>query len=785
MRRIVRLLITMMLLLTVQSLFAYDFEVLQRQSDFVKIWHDDAGTPHVVASSTYGAYFGYGYCLGRDRMFQLELLRKSTEGTLSEVFGKDYIEVDYMARRDAVPFAELEAGLAKCSMKFKTALSGFTDGINRAIEECRKNRFRQDPAFEKAGITPSPFSEIQILNIFAGTMAARYNDFSQELDNQHFLTSLVKKFGARTASNIFEDVVFYEDPKVYTTLGEVPYFKPGFRFPTRTSPHGFYTEPLYSPTLRNRKRNEELRKLGIPDKSGSYAVVLSNLYKGEKKAWILGGPQMGYFKPSAVYSIGLHTPEFDIVGTTPVGYIMIMFGANRFIGFTATAGVGNLVDIIALRQDPADDKNLLGENFSCTKQTRLEQIYVKGQKAPVLREVYETDLGPVIAIEGDTWYVKNRGWRGFVVSSYEGWFDSTFAPDLDKWFAASDRNALSINWLGADRQGNIGYVHCGMGKSRKSFGDDRLPVSSPTVFPAPDFRLAGRNPATGFYVNWNCPPVKGYRNGDLQSGWAADQRTKYIADHVNINHNSWSVDYLIQLDKDIAFTDLRAYFFKDLLIKFIDSSMFTPVQQRAMEALVDWNNLRTDNDEDGKFDHPGAGVFDQFFNDLYGALIGNTLGDFAWMAASDPTWTQSALLARAILGDSFHDYLGGKSARDFVTGVFVSSVDKLTRDGLTLPEFDCPPMKFAGVNHVGAPTLNGEAVCSPFMNRGSDIQIMELSPEGIKVFGCMPPGNSSFGKFATNQMKDFKNFVFKPRALTMKEVRNLNGRFMVVKPQAQ
>lgn len=780
MRKIIAI-FTLMLMLT-SCLAAQTTEVMQSISDYVKIYHDETQMPHVVASSTYGAFFGYGYCLGRDRMFQLEILRRSTEGTLAEVFGEDFVEADFLARRDAVSFSELEDGLKNSSIRFKTALSGFTAGLNRAITQARQDSFRLDPAFAKAEIVPVNFTEIQVLNIFAGTMAARYNDFSQELDNQHLLASLVKRFGARTASNIFEDVVFYEDPKVYTTLGEMPYFKPGYRFPSGYTPHGHSSEPMHSPTLRNRKRNENLKKVGIPDKSGSYAVVMSKLYRGEKKAWLLGGPQMGYFKPSAVYSIGLHTPDFDLVGTTPVGYILVMFAANRDLGFTATAGVGNLVDIVAATQDPHLEDRLLVGDEPVQKIKRLEQIMVKGRKQSVIREVVETGMGPVIAVDGDVWYIKSRGWKGHVVSSYQGWFDSTFAASIDEWLECSDRNALSINWLAADRNGNIAYVHCGLGKSRRSFGDDRMPVSRPSIFPSPDARLAGVNPATGFYVNWNCPPVNGYRNGDLQSGWAADQRSKYLADHVLINNHAWSLDYLKKLDRDIAFNDLRAYMFKDLLLSFIETSMLTPVQQKAYQALIDWNNLRTDFDGNGFFDAAGAGVFDAYFNNLFAAVFAEPLGEFAWMVGSDPTWTQSVLLAQAILRQSRHDYFNKIQPRELLTKVFVETVDKLTRDGFNLPEVPCPPMQFAGVNHVGAPTLAADAGFSPFMNRGSDVQILELSPEGIKIFGCMPPGNADRGKFAEDQLKDFQNFVYRPRALTMKEVRRLTTRFSVLKP---
>ncbi|MFZ5950560.1 MAG: penicillin acylase family protein [Candidatus Rifleibacteriota bacterium] len=769
------------MILTGSWVFGQNNEVMQTFSDHIKIYHDDAATPHVVASTTYGAFFGYGYCLSRDRMFQLELLRRSTEGTLAEVFGEDFAEADFLARRDAVAYSELEAGLENCGSMFKAALEGFTSGINRAIQQAQHEHFRLDPAFKKAGLKPVAFTPIQVLNIFAGTMAARYNDFTQELDNQHLLSSLVKKFGARTASNIFEDVVFYEDAKVYTTLGEMAYFKPGYRFPSGFTPHSIETEPVYSPTLRNRKRNETLKKVGVPDKSGSYAAVLSRLYQGEKKAWLIGGPQMGYFKPAAVYSIGLHTPEFDLVGTTPVGYILVMFAANRNLGFSATAGVGNLVDIVAATQDPKNENRLIVGEDSIEKQKRVEQIMIKGKKATI-REITDTEIGPVIHVEGDTWYIKSRGWKGHVVSSYEGWFDSTFATNLDQWLECSDRNALSINWLGADREGKIAFVHCGLGKSRRSFGDDRLPVSSPTLFPSPDARLAGMNPATGFYANWNCPPVNGYRNGDLQSGWAADQRSRYLADHILINKANWSLDYLKQLDRDLAFTDLRAYFFKDLLTSLVDASMFTPLQQKSFQAVLDWNNLRTDSDGNGKLDDAGAGIFDAWYSAIFAKMFAEPLGQFIWMIGSDSTWTQSTLLAHAILGQSRHNYLENNSPTELLTGCFVETADKLSPDGINLAEFDCPPMLFAGVNHAGAPTLSAEASFTPFMNRGSDVQIMELTPEGIKVFGCMPPGNTSSGNHAEDQVEKFKNFVYQPRALTMKEVRRLNGRFMVVKP---
>lgn len=771
------------LLALVNSAFAENLRQNEARPGLVRIFTDDAGMPHVVADDTYGAFWGYGYCLARDRMFQLEILRRSTEGTLSEVFGAEFVEVDFLARRDRVSYEELSDGLKNCSEKFALALIAFTEGINRAIEDGRKRKFLIDPAFAKAGIRPTPFSQLQILNIFAGTMAARYNDFSMELDNLHLLNSLVRKYGARAASEIFDDVVFYNDPKVFTTLGAMPYFKPGFRYIPRIAPSSEFTEPTHSPTIQTQKRNRLLKAIGVPDKSGSYGLAMSMLDRGEKRSIVFGGPQMGYFKPSAVYAIGIHTPDFDIVGTTPVGYAFIMFAANRNIAFTATAGVGNLVDLLSLKQDEADENRLRGDKVSIAMNKRTEHIHVKGQKQPVVKEITDTELGPVTHVEGNTYYVKHRAWKNRVIESYDAWFNSTFAENLQTWLEHSDRNALSINWIGGDRGGNISFVHCGLGKSRRNFGDDRLPVNRPASFEAPDKRLAAFNPSSGFYANWNCPPVDGYRNGDLQTNWSGDQRSRYLAEHAAINKEKWSTDYLIQLDKDLAFTDQRAWFYRDFLAGFIDRNSLTSFEQDAFEGLLKWNCQRTDNDADGKLDDSAAGLFDSFFNEIYRVVLGEKLGDFAWLSASDATWTQSALLAYAVLGQSSHDYLAGRNPVELVTTAFKTAFKDSTIDGRTLKEFDAARMEFAAVNHVGAPSMSASTSFSPFMNRGTDVQIVELSPEGIKVYGCMPPGNSSFGRHAESQVDDFINFKFSKRALTIQEVRSQSrGKFMILQP---
>lgn len=752
----------------------------------IVIRHDNNGIPHVYAKDAAGVFFGYGYCMAKDRLFQLEVLRRSVEGSLAEVFGEKMVDNDFAARRDKVFYKELSKELEACSDDFKLALTSFTNGINRVVSDVLGNKSQEDPAFAKAQIKPRAFTELQILNIFAGTMAARYNDFTVELENLQMLRMLTKKYGARAASEIFEDIVVFEDPEVYTTLGDINYDSPGHRF--KNDEHALLqscASPSNLPGIESKNRNVSLKHLGIPEKSGSYAAVFSVKEGKGKKAILFGGPQMGYFSPSAVYCIGLHTPDFDIVGSTPVGYFFVMFAANRNIAFTSTAGVGNLVDLIALKQDKHDKSYLVGlydSKLRVKKTIREEKIIVKDNIMPVNKTMTDTELGPVVAVEGDIHYVKNRAWRGHVVKSYEGWYESNFAKSLDDLLKASDKNALSINWLGADKQGNIAFVHCGKGQNRRSFGEDRLPAYAPNDFSLNKKRLAAMNPETGFFVNWNCPPVDGFRDGDMQNGWVADQRTKFLADHIERNRNEWSIEYLKKLERDIAFTDQRAYFFKDLLLSCIKVEDLDSKEKKAFEILASWDGMRNDDDEDGFFDHAGAGFFDKFYSDVFNELFLAKLGEFMWIPASDPTWTQSAVMARALKGLTNHDYLGGRTAQELVTSVFKRSFVACAEENGEIRAVKTAPMEFGGLNHIGAPTLASTKSFGTFMNRGTDIQLTELSKDGIKVLGCMAPGNAATGVYSENQIADFKAFNFMIRPLLMDEVKELSFDSEIVVP---
>src|SRR3954453_1402237 len=64
----------------------------------VEILRDRWGVPHIYAQNTDDLFFANGYMNARDRLFQIDLWRRTGTGKLAEVLGPQSIPRDRMAR---------------------------------------------------------------------------------------------------------------------------------------------------------------------------------------------------------------------------------------------------------------------------------------------------------------------------------------------------------------------------------------------------------------------------------------------------------------------------------------------------------------------------------------------------------------------------------------------------------------------------------------------------------------------------------------------------------------
>src|SRR5262245_52632410 len=65
----------------------------------VRIVRDTWGVPHIYAGTRDDVFFAQGFVQAQDRLFQMDLWRRSAQGRLSQVLGPNFIERDAMTRR--------------------------------------------------------------------------------------------------------------------------------------------------------------------------------------------------------------------------------------------------------------------------------------------------------------------------------------------------------------------------------------------------------------------------------------------------------------------------------------------------------------------------------------------------------------------------------------------------------------------------------------------------------------------------------------------------------------
>src|ERR1700733_1200302 len=64
----------------------------------VEICRDVRGVPHIFAHSDADLFFGFGFAVAQDRLFQLDWLRRKGAGRLSEILGPEGLPQDVLAR---------------------------------------------------------------------------------------------------------------------------------------------------------------------------------------------------------------------------------------------------------------------------------------------------------------------------------------------------------------------------------------------------------------------------------------------------------------------------------------------------------------------------------------------------------------------------------------------------------------------------------------------------------------------------------------------------------------
>ena len=105
----------------------------------IEIVDDVYGVPHIRAASIPDAFFGQGYVVARDRLFQLDLSHRREFGRLAEAFGPGFARHDATARLFHYR-GDLDAELRDVPDDVLACARAYVAGINARIDEVIADR---------------------------------------------------------------------------------------------------------------------------------------------------------------------------------------------------------------------------------------------------------------------------------------------------------------------------------------------------------------------------------------------------------------------------------------------------------------------------------------------------------------------------------------------------------------------------------------------------------------------------------------------------------------------
>jgi penicillin G amidase len=129
----------------------------------VEIVRDTWGVPHIFADNDADLFFGFGWAMAQDRLWQLDYLRRRALGRLAEILGAEATEQDVLVRTVGIPRIA-SAELTRLPASTLHLLEAFTHGINAVMTESQD---RLPIEFGLLDYTPEPWMPLDSVAIWA------------------------------------------------------------------------------------------------------------------------------------------------------------------------------------------------------------------------------------------------------------------------------------------------------------------------------------------------------------------------------------------------------------------------------------------------------------------------------------------------------------------------------------------------------------------------------------------------------------------------------------------
>ncbi len=420
----------------------------------VRVVRDRWGVPHIYAQSDADLFFAQGFVQAQDRLFQMDLWRRSAQGRLSEVLGPNFAERDAMTRRMQFR-GDMAVEWASYAADVKPIAEAFVRGVNTWVTMARRDPPEE---FVLAGWAPEFWRPEDLLN--------RTDAFLQsgDADLEAFRARLIAAVGASRANEL------------------LPSSQP---YAVRGVPSDVDLDGLGEVV------GEAIRRVGtLPFFLGLSAPVVPAGPAGSN-AWAIPGsrsatgvplvandPHRALAHPSLRYLIHLNAPGWNVAGAVSPWLPGVAIGHNDRIAWGLAAFPADTQDVFIERLNPSNPHQVESHGRFVDTVIVSDPIVIKGRPKPFDFEREYTPNGVVIASDRARHLAFTARWSGMEA----GAAGELTSLAVDRARSAADLLGVLETWrmpvvevVYADADGAVGRQVAGLVPIRLSW-DGAVPA---------------------------------------------------------------------------------------------------------------------------------------------------------------------------------------------------------------------------------------------------------------------------------------------------------------------
>ena len=423
-----------------------------------RVLRDEKGMAYIYANNLKDALLVMGFVTAQDRLFQMELTRLVAAGRISELAGAGALPLDRRMRTIGI-YRQAFRHAAMLDAESRWPIEAYVQGINAYI---RDHGDSHPLEFRLAGLQPETWTVGDALAVLYYMSWNTSGNIKTEIVAQ----MLVAKLGRARAQTLFPLNINPDEDRPAAA---------GPMAANRTAG----VDPSSDARLKTYLKGGALE-------IGSNNWAAGSRYTAGARPMVANDPHLdGRILPGPWYPCGLVTPTLRIVGVHIPGIpVMPIFRSNH-LAVGVTNAYGDVQDLYIETLDPADGGRYLegarSLPFVTTEETlRYRDKNTSGGMAEEKLTIRSTRRGPVISgvfkgLAGDR--VVSLRWAAVEVMRPEARFlDAMKAPSVHAFQdAVSDWYSIVLNFVCADRDGNIGWIVSGQLPVRAG-GDGTVPL---------------------------------------------------------------------------------------------------------------------------------------------------------------------------------------------------------------------------------------------------------------------------------------------------------------------